>query len=439
MANMRPLLLLRGHGCGRIIGSSSGDEVGGFSLYHGLAANIPRRGSDLGDMAGKSKQASTTEELRQRNRELTILNEIAQALNREVDLERALEATLAHVARLLDLQTGWVWLLSEGSGESYLAAAQNLPPGLASDRRRMSGSCHCLDTYRRGDMSGAANVNVVACSRLESLVDGTNGLAYHASIPLYAHGKKVGVLNVASPDWRELSQEELRLLYTVGDLLSIAVERARLFARSTRLGAADERNRLAREIHDTLAQGLSATALQLETADALLEAHASYENVAPVIRQALALTRSNLEEARRSVMDLRSAPLQGRTLSEALVALGESAGGESASLQVKVLTKGKNQPLPARMEMGLYRVAQEALTNVVRHAGASTATLQLVMLPDKVRLVVEDNGRGFDTSAIGESCFGLVGMNERVKLMGGILSIQSSPGAGTHLELVVPL
>src|SRR5439155_15072077 len=133
--------------------------------------------------------------------------------------------------------------------------------------RRMTGSCYCLDTYRKGDLQGAANVNVVACSRLEALVDGTNGLAYHASVPLYAHGKRVGVLNVASPDWRELSAEELRILYTVGDLLSIAVERARLFAKSTQLGAAEERNRLAREIHDTLAQGLSAISLQLETAD----------------------------------------------------------------------------------------------------------------------------------------------------------------------------
>ena len=79
-------------------------------------------------------------------------------------------------------------------------------------------------------------------------------------------------MNVVSPDWRRLSEDDLQLLYTVGDMLSIAVERAQLFARSTRLGAVEERNRLAREIHDTLAQGLTATTLQLESADALLDA-----------------------------------------------------------------------------------------------------------------------------------------------------------------------
>src|SRR6476659_9531034 len=206
-------------------------------------------------MAGMPERKSTTEELERRNRELTILNEIAQALNREVDLDRALRSALALVVELLDLQTGWIWLFREGTRRSYVAAAQNLPPALAEPPRRMTGSCHCLDTYWKGDLKGAANVNVVTCSRLEALVDGTGGLAYHASIPLYAHGKKLGVLNVASPDWRELSQEDLRLLYTVGDLVSIAVERARLFARSVQVGALEERNRLAREIHDTLAQG----------------------------------------------------------------------------------------------------------------------------------------------------------------------------------------
>ena len=172
------------------------------------------------------------EKLQRRNQELSILNSIAQALNREVDLRRALESALAQVAELLDLRTGWVWLLREDNGEPYLAAAQNLPPALARNPARMEGSCYCLDTFRAGDLSGAANVNVITCSRLRGLVGDTAGLRYHASIPLYAQGKKLGVLNVASADWRELVADDLRLLYTVGDVLSMAIERARLFEQS---------------------------------------------------------------------------------------------------------------------------------------------------------------------------------------------------------------
>ncbi|HKB46639.1 MAG TPA: hypothetical protein VKC57_03015, partial [Ktedonobacterales bacterium] len=104
------------------------------------------------------------EKLGQLNRELTILNSIAQALNRSVEMSEALGAALAQVAELLGLSTGWIWLLNEETGASYLAAAQNLPRALSKNPRRMTGSCYCLDTYREGDLNGAANVNVVKCS-----------------------------------------------------------------------------------------------------------------------------------------------------------------------------------------------------------------------------------------------------------------------------------
>jgi two-component system NarL family sensor kinase len=381
--------------------------------------------------------ATDTKQPQRRNRELAILNAIAQALNRSVDLNQALQAALAQVAELLDLQTGWIWLLSEETGESYLAAAQNLPPALADNPRRMEGSCYCLDTYHAGDLDGAANVNVVTCSRLKGLLDGTAGLLYHASIPLYAHGKELGVLNVASPDWRELAPEDLRLLYTVGDLLGIAIERARLFVRSAQLGAVEERNRLAREIHDTLAQGLSAIALRLETADALMEARSDPVQVSAALRQALDLTRSNLEAARRSVLDLRAAPLEGRSLAEALQALANRASTEQ--LTVRCETVGRHRPLPVRVEVGLYRIAQEALNNVTHHAEASLVTLRLVTTPEQVELFVQDDGRGFDPSETPQGRYGLVGMNERVRLLGGTLGLESSPGEGTRVRVLIPL
>jgi two-component system, NarL family, sensor kinase len=381
---------------------------------------------------------SDTEKLEQRNRELSILNTVAQALNREVDLSKALQTALAHVAELLGLRTGWVWLLREESGEAYLAAAQNLPPALADAPYRMEGTCYCLDTYHAGDLEGAANVNVVTCSRLRWLMDGTDGLRYHASIPLYAHGKKLGVLNVASPDWRKLSADDLRLLYTVGDLLSIAIERARLFDRSVQLGAAEERNRLAREIHDTLAQGLAAITLQLEAADALLDAGTKPDRAHESVRHALALTRRNLEEARRSVLDLRAAPLEGRSLAEALGSLAEETAAKN-DLALHWNVTGGSYPLPVRVEIGLYRIAQEALTNVIRHAQADCLSAQLVITPSQVQLVIEDDGQGFDSAQIPKGHYGLIGINERAHLLGGQLKLESCPGEGTRIEIVVPL
>ena len=370
--------------------------------------------------------------------ELAILNAIAQALNRSVDMDEALRTTLAHVAELLDLQTGWIWLLNEQTGDAYLAAAQNLPPALTQNPQRMEGSCYCLDSFHEGDLAGAANVNVITCSRLYKLVDGTDGLRYHASVPINAHGKPLGVLNVASTDWRELSADDLRLLYTVGDMLSIAIERARLFAASTQLGALEKRNRLAREIHDTLAQGLAAIALHLETADALLATPGKTEQLQRSLQQALTLTRTNLEEARRSVLDLRAAPLEGRTLASALEALVKENAAHS-KLKIKFNVTGGGRPLPLALEAGLYRVAQEALSNITAHAHARHAWVKLVITPEQVRLLIKDDGRGFDPATIAQNRYGLTGMNERMKLLGGELHIQSAAGAGTQIEATVPL
>src|SRR5215207_3502611 len=122
-----------------------------------------------------ASEVRETRDLERRNHELSVLNEIA------------LGFTLSQVAELLGLRTAWIWLIDDSSPEPYLAAARNLPPALADDPSRMDGSgyCYCLDTYKRGDLEGAANVNVLTCSRLDGLVDGTGGLRYHASIPLY--------------------------------------------------------------------------------------------------------------------------------------------------------------------------------------------------------------------------------------------------------------
>ena len=379
-----------------------------------------------------------TEQLAQRNRELSILNQIAEALNRTVDLDGALRAALAQAADLFGLQTGWVWLLEEENGAHYLAAAQNLPPGLAKHPDLMEGSCYCLDTYRAGDLGGAANISVITCSRLKKLVDGTGGLHSHASIPLYAHGKKLGVLNLASADWRELTREDLTLLSTLGDLLSIAIERAHLYARSAEYGAAEERSRLAREIHDTLAQGLAGITLQLETADALLDTGGDPEQIHSLVMNALALARSNLEEARRSVLDLRAAPLEGRTLPEALEVLA-SAFSQRGNLRVEYVQSGGRRPLPLRTEVGLYRMAQEALANAERHANASRAVLKLKLQPDRVFLSVRDDGQGFDPGQVPPGRYGLVGLNERARMLGGSLRIESAPGSGTNIEISVPI
>ncbi|HEY7983144.1 MAG TPA: GAF domain-containing sensor histidine kinase, partial [Ktedonobacterales bacterium] len=399
----------------------------------------------------------TAARLRRRTRELAILNAIAGALNRSLDMREALSETLALAGQLLGLRAGWVWLLDDG-GAPHLAASQALPPYLADPAHpeRMSGMCHCLRTFVRGDMRGAANVNIVECSRLWEAYHEpggaaeAEGLRYHASIPLYAGTKRLGVMNVASTDWRRLEPEELQFLSTIGNQVGIAVERARLSAEGTRaaarLATAEERNRLAREIHDTLAQNLAGIALYLEGVEQAMPGDGA--RASEGVRRALELSRVALQEARRSVADLRAAPLRDRTLPEALGELAAQTARE-AGAALDYLPPVDFPRLPARVEAGLYRIAQEALTNTARHARARHIALTLRREEDAtVLLAVCDDGEGFDPEQLGrhtgvaageEGHYGLVGMGERARLLGATLSLESAPGEGTRVEVRAPL
>lgn len=379
---------------------------------------------------------------------LNTLTALAQALSHAADLRQSLDAALATVAELLGLETGWVWLLDEETGEPRLAAARALPPELRDHPDALTGDCYCLSTFRDGDLRGAANVNVVRCSRLARawcfVPFSCRGreLRCHTSVPLQVGDRRIGMLNVASRDWRVLTADELNLLTTAGALVSLAIERTRLEAEGARMRAAEVRNQLAREIHDTLAQSLAALTLQLEVADA----HASRMGDAALIEsvsRALDLTRATLEDARRSVLDLREGPLDATNLHDAIVELGASVQAAAAGrFTVTVTCEGFDRfssDLPADLVVGLYRIAQQALTNATTHAQPTRVSVLLTRTDEKVRLRIEDDGVGFDPAAVNGDHFGIVGMNERARLLGGTLCIDSSPGEGTVLEVRAPV
>jgi two-component system NarL family sensor kinase len=393
-----------------------------------------------------------------RTRELRILNAIAEALNSAPDVQQALERALGLVADLLGLQTGWVWLLDGETGQFYSAAVRNLPPYLQEPVRMTGSACYCIDSFRAGRLT-PENIRLINCSRLEPAVaandtSATRGLSCHASIPLSFQGKPLGIMNVTGPSWRELTADELRLLSTIAYQVGIAIERARLAEESARLARAEERARIAREIHDTLAQGLTAIALHVEGAMRHLETNPG--RARERLERALAMARESLEDARRSVLALRVTPLAGKPLPEALAALVRAFTSETG-VRVRFVAHGRffQEPLregegrrgglPLRVEAELFRIAQEALANVRRHAKATRGTLVLQAVrpsaerPDRIRLFVHDDGQGFDPQKTREGSQGIVGMRERAHLLGGTLRVRSQPGRGTLVTAEVPL
>jgi two-component system, NarL family, sensor kinase len=374
---------------------------------------------------------------RSSRRELEIVSAIAEALNSAPTVQEALERTLELVTDLLGLQTGWVWLLNRETGHIYSAAARNLPPYLQEPVRMSGGWCLCIEQFRDGSLT-PRNVDVMECSRLRPAVrarqtDLTHGLAHHASVPLSFQDKPLGIMNITAPAMRRLTREELRLLVTIGLQVGVAIERARLADESAILARADERTRLAREIHDTLAQGLTALTLQIETA--LRHVGSDPERVRERLEKALATARANLEEARRSVTDLRATSLAGKPLTQALAGLVREFTSESG-IRVSLETRGVCA-LPLAVESELYRIGQQALANVQQHAGAKTVRLSLVCTKRSTTLTIDDDGSGFDVRKVPADRHGIEGMRERARIAGGTLRITSHRGKGTRLAVTV--
>jgi signal transduction histidine kinase len=198
----------------------------------------------------------------------------------------------------------------------------------------------------------------------------------------------------------------------------------------------EERSRMARDIHDTLAHGLTAIAVQLEAARHVISIKP--DEVAVHVGNALQLARESLREARRSVRALRPEALESGDLAEALQQL---VGCRSAGRQEKFHFRlhGRPRPLHAQMEAHLLRIGQESLTNVLKHAQASNILMELNYTDCEVRLHVKDDGQGFDLGACQGEGIGLTGMKERAEQMGVRLVIQSSPGNGTSITVAVPV
>lgn len=211
--------------------------------------------------------------------------------------------------------------------------------------------------------------------------------------------------------------------------------------RKTREAATlEERNRMARELHDTLAQGLTGIVIQLQAAERVEAFDVQTERSA--VRQARMLAEQCLEEARRSVRAIRPSRLEQRTLPEALRVLLEQMT-HKLPIRTDVRVEGTVYVLPEIVEINLLRIGQEALTNALRHAKPNRVDMTVVFAPGSVCLRVRDDGDGFDIDRIGtepdSDTFGLAGMRERAEQMRGTLTMHSRPKQGTDLEVVVPI
>lgn len=249
-------------------------------------------------------------------------------------------------------------------------------------------------------------------------------------------GDFMGILALAFAE-QVVDAEEIELAQTFAHQAALAVQLTRLALmaqhESARRAVLDERNRMAREIHDALAQSFTGIVAHLEAAQVVLSSDSQAKTLVEV---ACDLARDGLKETRRSLLALRPLRLEEGGLSEALRAMLRETSSVAPPVMLHI--EGKIRLLSPSVEAHLLRIAQEALANARCHSMANRIDITLRFDSQSVELSVRDDGRGFDTDSPQRGGFGLVSMSERAAKMGGSWSIESRPGHGTQLDVVVP-
>src|SRR5215210_2659865 len=254
-------------------------------------------------------------------------------------------------------------------------------------------------------------------------------------VPLVSRGRVLGAINFSYLQGEQPGEDERVFLSAVTDQAAVVVDNARLFSEARGKAALEERQRLARELHDSVSQALYGIALGARTARALLDR--APEQVADPLDYVLSLADAGLAEMRALIFELRPESLETEGL---IAALEKQASALRARHEVEVeavLRDERNVPLEKKE--ALYRIAQEALHNTVKHARAQAVDLKMECDPGRITLTVSDDGAGFDPEGDFPGHLGLRSMRERALRLGGTLEVDSVPGKGTRIRALIPI
>ncbi|MEH7178895.1 GAF domain-containing sensor histidine kinase [Neobacillus vireti] len=367
-----------------------------------------------------------------RYEEIGILKEIAELLNEGTDSKTVLEGVLKKLLHLTGLQTGWIFLIDE-QGDHQLAANVSLPEPLAHNNnlRMCTGDCWCVSRYNNGKLNKA--VNIIECQRIENVLlekaGDTAGLTHHATVPLRAGNEKFGLLNVGSPYKTHFEKDELALLEAVAFQIGTALKRIKLTQREQETALISERNRLARDLHDSVNQLLFSLSLTARAGREMTD----NEEVKQTFSYIQDLAQDALGEMRALIWQLKPQGLENGIIS-ALTGYAEMLG-----LTLEAKLSGISS-FPEKVEEALWRIGQEALGNCKKHSQTAHVTLFLNRSRDFVTMTIQDDGCGFYYDEKLElPSFGLKNMKLRTEALNGTFLLTSEPGKGTEIEIQIPI
>lgn len=388
------------------------------------------------------------------HRNLLALNAIASVLSQSLDLDTVLNSALDKTLEIMKVSTGGILLPDEEKQMLCYRVHRGLSRQYVQEVCCRWGEDISGKAAQTGKPIVVEDISVDRRTTHPALIK-AEGLRAFASVPLSSKEKVLGVLNIASREARKFSSEDIQLLENIAAQIAIAIENARLHQevqqkdeiRGELLGEIlsiqeEERRRIARELHDETSQALAGLATSLEAMTGMLPPAA--DKIKARLRKAQSQSLSILGEIHKLIYELRPTLLDDLGLVAATRWLADNNLGAD-KVKVDFKTMGRERRLPPQLETTLFRVIQEAISNIAKHAHASNVSISLDFQRNMIKAQVRDDGRGFNVEEAIRSKdrprgLGLIGMKERVELVHGTLKIQSYPGGGgTKMDIEIPL
>lgn len=420
------------------------------------AARPTTRRDEIGQLSNAFHEmtrdlAYSRDELLSRNEELSALNSIAATVSESLNLTDVLEKAFRKVLEVTRSNTGCVFLKDTEENRLKLMFCTG-PDDIyqCQDAKLGKAACACHQVWQTRQTLMVNHPS--QCPRLSDH-QMKNDISGFVCVPLKTKNQTLGIMNVACSGDNYFTEHDFRLLDSIGYHIGLAIENAILYEeakqkerlRGQLLSSAitaqeDERKRISRELHDEFGQTLTGLIMNIESAADM--AAPEQTRLKGKLGSAKSLVTRALDEIRRLTLDLRPSALDDLGLVIALRTYA-STHLENRGIKVKFESHGFSARLNPLVETSLFRIVQEAINNIVKHAGATGVRIKMTAGEGKVAALIEDDGKGFDVAAIlrpraGKESVGLVGIQERTALLGGTFTLKSNPGKGTSLRVEIP-
>jgi PAS domain S-box-containing protein len=407
-------------------------------LYVGFRMPAPQSPSDLQLLDSFAEVGGNTlhrfeamqqleHSIRQREHELAVLYEVMSVANQTSDLDLMVDRSLQIVLAAVGCEIGVIMLTDPKDGEQKVVGHRGWTGNLCEKVSNSSLREAIGDSFHHRKV-------VFARTQIEDDAGRPLDIAFLGS-DITSKGVSLGRLGIYGPPDHLEDPSLSALVSSITDQLAIAVESARLRKQAEETAIIEERQRLARDLHDSVSQSLYGLVISADVGSKLLRLK-EYSHLKETLHNIENGSLQALREMRLMLFEMRPLSLESEGLVKALdlrLNTVEQRAGISAALTVE-----GDAPLSAQLELDFYRVATEALNNALKHANADDVAVTLRLAPQQIELEVRDNGDGFDVAAIGRGGIGLSSMRERAQRLGGALTITSRPGGGTTVNLQVP-